>query len=114
MTTWHTPTSIRAQWSTDLGDPLLEELLEVSRTQVLARGTLAYDPTTSELDPAAPVNVPIQYRWGQALYARSLWDSHSANIAANVDAVGGDYQVRVYPMSSTILDLISPKVPRVG
>lgn len=115
MTTWHTPTTVRLQWaaSSKLADPLLEELLTVSRTQILQRGTLDYDPA-AETDPDNPTEVPVQYRWGQALYARSLWDSATANIGGDIDAIGGDFQVRVYPMSSTILDLISPRIPRIG
>lgn len=114
MADWHDRDSLRARW-TDAGrlsDDIVDELLEVAAAQIKERGTREI---TIDEETEAEI-IPVQYRMAQWRYARALWESGTTNSTPLADAgvEGGEYQVKVYPMDSTLLDLIAPKVPRVG
>lgn len=99
MAEWHTKATIRAQWANaPKQDSLLDELLAVAQHQVLE-----FAPALAE-----DAQIPDHYRLGQMLQARALWESQSAKTAADIDAIGGEYQVRVYPMSATIKSVLRP------
>lgn len=98
-TTWHTKETLRLQWANaPKDDALLDELLAVAKHQVLE-----FAPTLEE-----DAEVPDHYRLGQMLQARALWESQNAKTSQDIDAIGGEYQVRVYPMSGTIRSVLRP------
>ncbi len=115
MAEWHDPASLRATWAdAPSSDALVQELLEVAKQQVLAFApelTLAEDGEP-DAEPAPPAN----YRMAQAYQARALYQASKANVNADVDVVGGEFKVRVYPMDWNIKNMLRPQrgVPSVG
>lgn len=98
MATWHTATTLREQWSNAPGsDALVAELLVVAKNQVIE-----FAPALD--DAAVPTD---SCRLAQMLQARALWESQHASTRDD-DVIGGEYQVRVYPMSATIKSILRP------
>lgn len=99
MAIWHTPTTLRAQWaSAPADDALVQELLDVAQHQVLE-----FAPALAE----DAEGIPDNYRLAQMLEARALWESQRAS-APDQDMIGGEYQVRTYPMSAAIKAILRP------
>lgn len=94
---WHTKATLREQWDNAPGvDSLLDELLAVAQHQVLE-----FAPALAE-----DAEIPDHYRLAQMLQARALWESQTARTSGDADMIGGDQQVRVYPMSATIRSVL--------
>lgn len=108
MATWHDTVSIRLIWSNaPAADPLLQDLLDAAKAQVIA-----YAPAL--VDPAV---IPATYRVAHGLQTRAIWESQTANVAGDVDAIGLEgYQVRVYSLAKPVRELLRPPngVPVLG
>lgn len=104
-TGWHTLDSARAEWADaeHLSDLRLWHVLEMARQQI------------TEYAPALPddATVPGNYRHGQLMQARNLWN------AARVDPSGADgddtFQLRPYPLDWMVKQVVRPQtaVPKV-
>jgi len=95
---WHTLDSARIAWGdAPTVDAVLSDLLDSARDQVIE-----FAPVL-----AADAPIPTNYRQGQLMQARALWQSTLANSS---DQINGDgFTVTVYPMDRTIKNLLRPK-----
>lgn len=98
-TGWLDPETIQFYWADAPASPLLDDLLESAR---LALIKLRKDVGAPIPDPDAdpPIPVPANLRIAQAMQARSSWESQRSN--PTDDTLGGEQNVRLYPMSAAI------------
>ena len=114
MATWHDLESARAEWvGAPKGDGTLQNLLDVSRAEVIA-----YAPTvptdTEPLDPEDPASaqvpsIPDGYRWAHLAHARNIWNAQNVNPSG---AFGGEnnFTLTPFPMDWAIKARLRPPV----
>ncbi|RDV44137.1 hypothetical protein DOE76_13920 [Leifsonia sp. ku-ls] len=101
---WHTVTSAREEWKTQLNDLQLFHLLEVSRLQCEE-----YAPELAEGEP-----VPVNYRQAQLLQARESANAFRVDPSGN--AGSESYSYSPHPMSWKVQAYLrpTPRIPAVG
>lgn len=107
MATWHTPETARL-WlaGTDLDDALLEVLLEVAKSEVLA-----FAPALAEADANTP---PVSYVYAQIQHAQNKLNA--SRVGPGGDVGDGTFALSPFPLDWSIRQTLRPKrgIPRVG
>jgi hypothetical protein len=103
---WHTLDSIRAEWpdAEAIGDATLWEMLEVVKEQVLT-----FAPALAEGTP-----VPANYRLGQRVQVRNLWNA--TKVAPDGTVGSDDFVIRPFPLDWHVKAILRPKrgIPVIG
>ena len=119
MAEWHTVASARDQWvdapyDEDGGDDTLTELLDVAKEAVLAFAPVL---TQSEDDyilvdgiliPNTGEVIPTNYRVGQLMQARNVWNASKASPSSG-DFDGTSYGLSSFPLDWQVRQLLRPK-----
>lgn len=101
MATFYTAEEAEQAW-TGLGVPdrrQLEELLAVSRAEVLA-----FAPVTDEAD------IPAGHRWAHLQHAKNLWNAQNVNPAGTIGDDAQSFAVTPYPLDWAIKQRLRPRV----
>lgn len=102
---WHTVDTLRNEMGNDFSsdDAVIWTLLEVARMAVLA-----YAPTLPFLvDGVTPVRAPINYKLGQLMQARNIFNIAKTDPQTTDDT--GMFVVRPYPLDNFIKQILRPK-----
>lgn len=101
---WYTIDSIRAAWPDfdAVDDDTLSDILESARLAVIA-----YAPALPVPTPPDPVVVPANYRQGQLLQARNIWNSAFASPTGDIDGTG--FGLTTFPLDWSVQQLLRPK-----
>jgi hypothetical protein len=119
MATWHTVESARDEWvdapfDEDGGDDILTSLLLVAKNAVRAYAPTEGDGYTIDEDgyivPGDPTDVPDNYRMGQLMQARNIWNSSKAQPSGEFD--NGSYGLSSFPLDWQVRQLLRPKQGR--
>ncbi|UOE43742.1 hypothetical protein [Agromyces larvae] len=97
---WHTLDTARAEWADaeHLADPVLYELLEVAKGEVLE-----FAPALAEDAP-----VPIRYRKGQLMQARNILNAAGVDPSTGDDGAGS-FVIRPFPLDWQVKQTLRPK-----
>lgn len=97
---WHTLDTARHNWSdaATIEDDILWEILAVAKLEVVA-----YAPAL-----AAEAPVPVNYRKGQLMQARSLWNASKVDPSSG--AIGDDsFAITPFPLDWQVKQVLRPK-----
>lgn len=104
---WHTLDSARAEWQdAPADDSRLFTLLQIAAQQVAA-----YAP---DLEDGAPV--PTNYRYGQLMQARNLWNAGRVDPAQGNAEFGTSFVITPHPLDWIVRQILRPqrRVPVVA
>jgi hypothetical protein len=110
MATWHDLESARDQWvDAPLSDDVLETLLEVAKSAVIA-----YAPALPEPEEEEEEDIPTSYRYAQLMQTRNLWNVSRVDSAGSVGE--GEFVIQPRPLDWHVKQVLRPArgVPRVG
>ncbi|MCC2032194.1 hypothetical protein [Microbacterium allomyrinae] len=120
MATWHTPETLREEWTDadTISDDTLDALLEVAQDQVIA-----YAPSLPAVDvawvdgylvPESPSSIPTRYAYAQLRQVQNLWNAGRVDTTGGIGD-GGDFVMRPHPLDWHVKAIIRPKrgKPRV-
>lgn len=109
MADWHNTTSAKAAWRDAPANEFLQELLDVSKEEVIAFGA---DLGVDEL--GEPITeIPNGWRMAHLLHAKSIWtflQSTANSDGASIEGVGGP---RIYPMDANVRARIRPRTATI-
>jgi hypothetical protein len=103
---WYTLDAAREDWAdAPETDARLEQLLELARQQVIA-----YAPAL-----AAGAAIPANYKAGQLMQARNLWNAGLVDPATGQQGDDASFQLRPFPLDWMVRQVLRPKtgVPKV-
>lgn len=94
---WHTADSARAVWADALhiDDDELDDLLATAQVQCVAYA------------PAVEGVVPVNYRQGQIMQARNIWQSIKKDTSGSIGPDG--LSIPVFPMDWVVKAILRPK-----
>lgn len=105
MATWHNTESAREGWiGAPLDDGVLQELLNVSRAEVVA-----YAPAVPDAVPPAEQVIPDGYRWAHLEHARNIWNARNTDSRGSYGSEEGGFQLVAFPMDWAIKARLRPR-----